>query len=97
MLAMIPVALKWVQRRVGAGIAGSAAAARIVSAVGVGPNQRVVTVEVGPESARVWLTLGVTAQSIHCLHTMQVSPVQVADVRSTGDTSSAILTAEQPK
>jgi len=29
----------------------------------------VVTVEVGPQDARVRLTLGVTAQSITCLHT----------------------------
>ncbi|NCS62431.1 MAG: flagellar biosynthetic protein FliO, partial [Rhodoferax sp.] len=37
---------------------------------------RVVTVEVGPDDARVWLTLGVTAQNITCLHTVAV-PRQV--------------------
>jgi len=68
-LAMIPVGLKWLQRRVGTGAVGTQAVSRVVSAVAVGPHQRVVTVEVGPEGARVWLTLGVTAQSIHCLHT----------------------------
>jgi flagellar protein FliO/FliZ len=70
LLALLPVALKWVQRRTGGGVMGSAGAAKIVSAVGVGPHQRVVTVEVGPEGARVWLTLGVTAQNITCLHTV---------------------------
>lgn len=69
LLALLPVALKWVQRRAGGGALGSAVATRIVSAVAVGPHQRVVTVEVGPEGDRVWLTLGVTAQNITCLHT----------------------------
>ena len=50
------------------GISGMASAPRVISAVAVGPHQRVVTVEVGPESARTWLILGVTAQSITCLH-----------------------------
>ena len=72
LLALVPVALKWVQRRAGGGALGSAVATRIVSAVGVGPHQRVVTVEVGPEGARVWLTLGVTAQNVTCLHTAAV-------------------------
>lgn len=72
LLAFVPLALKWLQRRTGAGMAGSAAATKIVSAVGVGPHQRVVTVEVGPEGGRVWLTLGVTAQNITCLHTLPV-------------------------
>lgn len=69
LLALVPVALKWVQRRAGASGMGTVAASRVVSAVGVGPHQRVVTVEVGPEGGRVWLTLGVTAQNITCLHT----------------------------
>lgn len=77
LLALVPVALKWVQRRAGGGGIGSAAATRIVSAVGVGPHQRVVTVEVGPEGGRVWLTLGVTAQNITCLHTA-AAPVGAA-------------------
>ena len=69
LLALVPLALKWVQRRSAGGAAGLASTSRVVSAVAVGPHQRVVTVEVGPEGARVWLTLGVTAQAITCLHT----------------------------
>lgn len=68
LLALVPLALKWVQRRTATGAAALGGASRVVSAVAVGPHQRVVTVEVGPESARVWLTLGVTAQAITCLH-----------------------------
>lgn len=72
LLALAPLGLKWVQRRAASGATGPAVASRVVSAVAVGPHQRVVTVEVGPEGARVWLTLGVTAQNITCLHTAVV-------------------------
>ena len=72
LLALVPVGLKWVQRQAVAGGAGAVAVSRVVSAVAVGPHQRVVTVEVGPEGARVWLTLGVTAQTITCLHSAPV-------------------------
>lgn len=74
-LALIPVGLKWVQRRTGLATGHSGASIRIVSAIGVGPHQRVVTVEVGPEDARTWLTLGVTGQSITCLHSVPATPV----------------------
>ena len=74
LLALVPFALRWVQRRAVAGGTGIASASRVVSAIAVGPHQRVVTVEVGPEDARTWLTLGVTAQSITCLHSAAVAP-----------------------
>ena len=74
LLALVPLALRWVQRRSAGGTAGLASSSRVVSAVAVGPHQRVVTVEVGPEGARVWLTLGVTAQTITCLHTAMREP-----------------------
>lgn len=72
LLALVPVGLKWVQRRVVAGGVSATSVSRVVSAVAVGPHQRVVTVEVGPEGSRVWLTLGVTAQAITCLHSVAV-------------------------
>lgn len=92
LLAMVPVGLKWVQRRVAGASEGALAATKIVSAVGVGPHQRVVTVEVGPEEARVWLTLGVTAQHITCLHTAAV-PKQVAALTATVSSSGQLPTA----
>jgi len=73
-LAAIPFGLKWLQRRIGGGVTGTGVASKVISAVAVGPHQRVVTVEVGPQDARVWLTLGVTAQTITCLHTMPAAP-----------------------
>lgn len=75
LVALVPLGLKWVQQRVAAGTSGGATASRIVSAIAVGPHQRVVTVEVGPEGHRMWLTLGVTTQTITCLHS---TPVEVA-------------------
>ncbi len=61
------------QRQAGGHAAGAGAAAKVLSAVPVGPQQRVVTVEVGPEHQRVWLVLGVTAQNVQCLHVLHPS------------------------
>ena len=68
LLAMLPWGVRWLQRNVGAAGLTQSNTSRVVSAVAVGPHQRVVTVEVGPEGARVWLVLGVTAQTVTCLH-----------------------------
>ena len=70
LLAMLPWAVRWIQRRAGGAMPGMAPTARQVGALAVGPQQRVVTVEVGPPNARTWLVLGVTAQNITCLHSM---------------------------
>jgi flagellar protein FliO/FliZ len=72
LLVCLPVALKWVKQRVPGRYADVAGQSRFISALAVGPHQRVVTVEVGPEGKRVWLTLGVTGQSISCLHCVDV-------------------------
>ncbi|QHJ01453.1 flagellar biosynthesis protein FliO [Xylophilus rhododendri] len=70
-LAMIPWGLRKLKLRNGGTLGGMAGSgSRVVSALGVGPTQRVVTVEVGPPEARVWLVLGVTQQSITPLHNM---------------------------
>ncbi len=72
LLALLPLGIKWLQRRSQGGASAMAAASKIVSAVAVGPHQRVVTIEVGPEGGRTWLILGVTAQSITCLYSVAV-------------------------
>ena len=72
LLAMVPACIKWIQTRSGGEMAASGTGARVISALAVGPQQRVVTVEVGPQDARTWLVLGVTAQSISCLHATAV-------------------------
>lgn len=82
LLASLPFAIRWIQRRVPAGAMPSGAG-KIVSAMAVGPHQRVVTIEVGPEGARTWLVLGVTAQTITCLHSLSVSPAPASGVKTT--------------
>lgn len=72
LLVCLPFIVKWVKRRSETGSREPGGQARFISAVAVGPHQRVVTVEVGPDGARVWLTLGVTSQAITCLHTASV-------------------------
>jgi flagellar protein FliO/FliZ len=69
-LALVPWGLRWLRLRSVGGAVAASAATRVVSAAAVGPHQRVVTVEVGPPGARVWLVLGVTAQAVSHLHTM---------------------------
>ena len=68
LLALVPFGIKWVQARSTGGLPAVGAGTKVISAVAVGPHQRVVTVEVGPPDARTWLVLGVTPQSICCLH-----------------------------
>ena len=69
-MACLPWLVRRLQQRHGAGAAMAGTASRVLSTVAVGPQQRVVTVEVGPEHARTWLVLGVTGQTITCLHVM---------------------------
>jgi flagellar protein FliO/FliZ len=69
LLAALPWALRRLRNRMVDGPLPASGQSRFISAVAVGPTQRVVTVEVGPEHERVWLTVGVTAQSVTCLHT----------------------------
>lgn len=78
-IVCLPFVVKWVKNRTqgeGRSLAGQS---KIVSAVAVGPHQRVVTVEVGPPGERVCLTLGVTANSITCLHTSATQWVRSHD------------------
>jgi flagellar protein FliO/FliZ len=59
---------------------------RVVSVLAVGPQQKVVTVELGPAEDRIRLVLGVTSQQITCLHS---SPVPVTPIPTTTLTDSA--------
>lgn len=82
LLAMLPWGIKWIQARAGAGAMSAGAASRVLSAVAVGPQQRVVTVEVGPHDARICLVLGVTQQTVSCLHTFPAGTTFVSDAPS---------------
>jgi flagellar protein FliO/FliZ len=87
-VAMIPVAL-WLLKRtpMGGGGAGQGVL-RSVAALPLSTNQRIVTVEVGQGEARRWLVLGVTAQSITTLHTMEPQDDSTS-VRADASTGSA--------
>lgn len=85
LLACLPLAIKWWKQRSGDVARDTGGQARVVSAVAVGPHQRVVTVEVGPESARILLVLGVTAQTINCLHSMVMALPDKVDARSASE------------
>jgi len=69
-IGMIPVAL-WLLKRTPLGGAAAAGVMRTVGVLPLSANQRLVTIEVGSGDERKWLVLGVTAQSITTLHTMQ--------------------------
>ena len=68
-LALIPAAL-WLLKRTPLGAAASSGPVRLVGALPLAPNQRIVTVEVGAGDERRWLVLGVTPAGIHTLHTL---------------------------
>lgn len=72
-MAALPWLVRRLQQRHAASGLAAGAASRVISAVAVGPQQRVVTVEVGPEHARAWLVLGVTTQHVSCLHVLPAS------------------------
>ena len=77
-VALIPVAL-WLLKRTPMGGAASGGVLRSVAALPLSANQRIVTVEVGQGEARRWLVLGVTAQSITTLHTMDAQAESTAN------------------
>ena len=69
-IALIPFAL-WLLKRTPMGGGAGNGMLRSVAALPLSTSQRIVTVEVGQGDARRWLVLGVTAQSITTLHTME--------------------------
>ncbi len=68
-LALIPAAL-WLLRRTPLGGAATGVPMRLVGALPLAPNQRLVTVEVGQGEGRRWLVLGVSPAGISTLHDM---------------------------
>ena len=62
--------------------------AQVLGSLAIGPQQRMVTVQVGEGDEAVRLVLGVSAQQIHCLHVLnaQSTSAQVAQ-QSVANTS----------
>jgi flagellar protein FliO/FliZ len=76
-IACLPWLTKWLVGRNLLGKGTNGAGAKILSVVAVGPTQRVVTLEAGPEHDRLCLVLGVTSQQITCLHRSPASPIHL--------------------
>lgn len=78
-IAMIPLAL-WLLKRspMGAAMGAAGAPAKVVASLPLGPNQRVLTLEVGQGDERRWLLVGVTPQNITALHTLTPPPAAAA-------------------
>lgn len=89
--------LKWVKQRAPGRFADVSGQSRFISALAVGQHQRVVTVEVGPEGKRVWLTLGVTAQNISCLHCVDVDISEALSATSQSKTEMDIAAGRGPE
>ncbi|MFC4621722.1 FliO/MopB family protein [Comamonas nitrativorans] len=65
---------------------------QVLGAVAIGPGQRVVTVQVQRGDAMACLVLGVTAQSIQCLHVLPDAPA--ASSGATADFAQALVTEQ---
>jgi flagellar protein FliO/FliZ len=76
-VAMIPLAL-WLMRRSGLAGSGQAGLLRSVASLSLSPSQRVVVVELGQGPAARWMVLGVSAENITALTTLD-GPLQVPD------------------
>ena len=95
-IALIPVAL-WLLKRTPLGGAVGGAPMRLVGALPLAPNQRLVTVEVGQGDERRWLVLGVSPAGISTLHNM--APGADLPVPAAGGSGSAfaqLLKGQRP-
>ncbi|WP_101049028.1 FliO/MopB family protein [Macromonas nakdongensis] len=71
-MGLLAWALQWVKKRTAPAGSGQGAELRLVSQLVLGPQQRVVVVEVDGPHGPVQLTLGVTPQHVRTLHTQAV-------------------------
>ena len=80
LLAMVLLAwgVHWVGKRMAPSGSGLGADLRLVSQLMVGPQQRVVVVEVNGPDGPVQLTLGVTPQHISALHAQRLDAAAAA-------------------
>ncbi len=68
-MGLLAWALNWLKKRQAPAGSGQGAELRLVSQLMLGPQQRVVVVEVNGPNGPVQLTLGVTPQHVRTLHT----------------------------
>lgn len=68
-LALLAWAAQWAKKRLHPHASGSNTRVRLVSQLMLGPQQKVVVVEIEGRQGPVQLTLGVTPQHVRTLHT----------------------------
>ena len=95
-LALIPAAL-WLLKRTPMGGAATGAPMRLVGALPLAPNQRLVTVEVGQGDDRRWLVLGVSPAGISTLHSLPPQAELPAAPTATGLGFAQLLKRQQQK
>ena len=66
-IACLPWGVRWMQRRAGA-LGPDAGRTKVLSVLAVGPQQRVVTIQVAAGAREAVLVLGVTSSTVSCLH-----------------------------
>jgi flagellar protein FliO/FliZ len=88
-MGLLAWALHWLKKRQSPTGSGQGAELRLVSQLMLGPQQRVVVVEVNGPNGPVQLTLGVTPQHVRTLHTQAVpapsTPSYAAVARALND------------
>lgn len=72
LLVLMAWGVQWVKRRTGLKNAGQGANLRLLAHLNLGPQQRVVVIEVSGPAGPVQLTLGVTPQHVRTLHTQSL-------------------------
>jgi flagellar protein FliO/FliZ len=93
-LALIPAAL-WLLKRTPLGGHATGAPMRLVGALPLSPNQRVVTVEVGQGEDRRWLVLGVSPAGISTLHSLPPQAELPPAAQATGSVFAQLLQRQQ--
>jgi flagellar protein FliO/FliZ len=74
LLVLLAWGVQYVKKRTTPAGSGQGAELRLVSHLALGPQQRVVVVEVNGPNGPVQLTLGVTPQHVRTLHTQNLTP-----------------------
>jgi flagellar protein FliO/FliZ len=88
LMGLLAWALHWVKKRTAPVGSGQGATLRVVSQIMVGPQQRVLVVEVDGPQGPVQLTLGVTPQHVRTLHTQVIGKTALNTTATTLPTPS---------
>lgn len=94
-LALIPAALWLLKRTPIGGAANGIATMRVVGALPLAPNQRLVTVEVGQGEQRRWLVLGISPGGISTLHDMAPQADAPAAPQAAGTVFAQLLSKQR--